>query len=350
MRAALFEAPGQPLVIGEVEAPEPQPTDLLVQVKSCGICGSDLHLAALSDRSSGMAPLRQGAIMGHEFCGEVVEVGGQAPGHWHEGDRVCALPYISCGQCLDCLSGRGHRCRQVVNTGMGHAEGPQGGYADYVRVGGAEALALPPGVDYQAGGLVEPLAVGLHAVRTAGLAVGDGVLIIGAGPIGLAVALWCRFFGARHVVISDLSAGRLAKAAALGATDGIDASREDVVNRYKQIAGRRAEVVFDCVGIAGSQQLAMDYAPVNGRLVIAGLCMSADSIMPVKAVSKELSVKYSYMYERRDFELTLEMLDRGRIDPSPMITGVVGFDDFSAAFEGLKSPTGQCKILLDPAI
>jgi len=345
MRAAMFEAPGQPLVIGEAEAPQPEPTDLLVKVRNCGICGSDLHFSALADRSGGMAPLGHGAIMGHEFCGEVVEVGSQAPGNWHEGDRICALPYIACGTCQDCLAGRGHRCRAVVYTGMGSTSG---GYADYVRVGGAEALALPDGVDYQTGALVEPLAVALHAVRLANLRPGDGVLIIGAGPIGLAVALWCRFFGARHVVISDLASGRLTKAAALGATMGIDASRENVVGRYKQVAGRRAEVVFDCVGVPGSQQLAMDYAPANGRLVIAGLCMQQDHYMPVKAISKELSVQYVYMYERRDFELTLEMLDQGRIDVSPMITGVVGFDGFAAAFEGLKTPSDQYKILLDP--
>ena len=111
MRAALFEAPGKPLVIGEVETPKPLPTDLLVKVKNCGICGTDLHLSAVTDRSGGMAPLDTGAIMGHEFCGEVVEVGNQAPGGWHEGDRICALPYIACGHCLECLAGRGHRCR-----------------------------------------------------------------------------------------------------------------------------------------------------------------------------------------------------------------------------------------------
>jgi len=206
MRAAMFEAPGQPLLIGNVEAPKPHPTDLVVRVRNCGICVSDLHLPA--------------------------------------------LPYLACGQCLDCLSGRGHRCRDVVYTGMG---GPSSGsYADYVRVGGAEAMALRDGVDYQTGALVEHLAVALHAVRLAHLRPGDSVLIIGAGPIGLAVALWCRFFGARHVVISDLAPGRLAKAAALGATEGIDASTENVAGRYKQIAGRRAEVVFDCVGVAGS--------------------------------------------------------------------------------------------------
>ena len=94
----------------------------------------------------------------------------------------------------------------------------------------------------------------------------------------------------------------------------------------------------------------MDYAPINGWLVTFGLCMQPDTTLPVKAISKELSVKYVYMYEKRDFELTLEMLDRGRIDISPMINGVVGFDDFSAAFEGLKTPSDQCKVLLDPHV
>lgn len=134
----------------------------------------------------------------------------------------------------------------------------------------------------------------------------------------------------------------------MGATDGIDASTENVIGRYKQIAGNRPEVVFDCVGVPGSQQLAMDYSPMNGRLVVAGVCMRPDNIMPVKAVTKELSVRYVYMYERRDFQLALEMLDTGRIDGSAMITEVVGFDAFSAAFEDLKTPSGQCKILLDP--
>ncbi len=213
---------------------------------------------------------------------------------------------------------------------------------------GRRPWPCPTALTIEPAALVEPLAVALHAVRLAHLRPGDGVLIIGAGPIGLAVALWCRFFGARHVVISDLAPSRLAKAAALGATDGIDASTENVVGRYKQIAGRRAEVVFDCVGVAGSQQLAMDYAPANGHLVIAGLCMQQDHYMPVKAISKELSVQYVYMYEKRDFELTLEMLDGGRIDAVGMITGVVGYDAFAEAFESLKTPSDQCKILLDP--
>ncbi|MDP6342971.1 MAG: alcohol dehydrogenase catalytic domain-containing protein [Alphaproteobacteria bacterium] len=345
MRAAVFETAGQPLTIREIEAPVPQATDLIVRVKASGICGSDLHLSEVTDRSGGMAPLGEGAVMGHEFCGEVLEVGAEAKGDWRPGERVCALPYIACGGCLECLSGRGHRCREVVFGGLGRLHGA---YAEYVRVGAAEALRLPDGVDYQTGALVEPLAVGLHAVKAAAIGPGDAVLVVGAGPIGLAVALWCRFFGARRVAVSDLLPGRLDKAAALGATDVIDASQEDVVGRFKQAAGSRPDLVFDCVGVPGSQQLAMDYAPTHGRIVVAGVCMQRDGILPVKAITKELSVRYVYMYDRQDFRFTLEMLDGGRIEPGAMITDVVGFDGFAAAFEALKHPSSQCKVLLEP--
>jgi len=345
MRAAVFTAPGQPLQVRQVPDPEPGPDDLILQVRACGICGSDLHIADLDDRSGGMAPLNDGAIMGHEFAGEVVAAGAGARADWRLGERVCALPYIACGHCAACLAGRGHRCPQVIYGGLGRLDGA---YADFVRVGRHEALRLPAGVDFQRGALVEPLAVGLHAVDRAALEPGQSVLVIGAGPVGLAVALWSRFFGARHVVVSDLKAARLETAAAMGATDAVDAAREDVVGRFKQIAGRRADVVFDCVGVPGSQQLAIDYAPADGRVVVVGVCMQPDTTLPVKAISKELTIAYAYMYRRQDFELTIEMLDRERIDPTPMVTETVGFDAFPDAFEALKRPTTQCKVLLQP--
>jgi len=345
MRAAVFVGPGEPLQVRQVPDPEPGSDDLILEVRACGVCGSDLHVSEVHDRSGGMAPLGAGAIMGHEFAGEVVAVGAGARDDWRPGERVCALPYIAYGHCAACLAGRGHRCPQVLYGGMGRLDGA---YADYVRVGRYEALRLPAGVDFRLGALVEPLAVGLHAVDRAGLSPGDAVLVVGAGPVGLAVALWCRFFGARRVVVSDLKPGRLDKAAALGATDGIDASREDVIGRFKQLAGQRPDVVFDCVGVPGSQQLAIDYAPADGRVVVVGVCMQPDTTMPVKAITKELTLAYAFMYRRQDFELGIELLDSGRIDPAAMITDTVGFDAFPDAFEALKRPSTQCKLLLQP--
>jgi (R,R)-butanediol dehydrogenase/meso-butanediol dehydrogenase/diacetyl reductase len=345
MRAAVFAGTGQPLRIEEVADPTPQPNELVLKVKACGICGSDLHISDMDDPMGGMAPLHHGDIMGHEFAGEVVEIGKDVGGEWKIGDRVSALPYLACGTCEQCRSGQGYRCLNVIYTGLGRLDG---GYAEFVRVGAPQTVRLPAGVDFRHGALVEPLAVALHAVERARIGNGDAVLVIGAGPIGLGVALWCRFFGARRVVVSDLKAGRLEKAAAMGATDGIDAAKEDVIGRFKQVAGGRPDIVFDCVGVPGSQQLAINYAPADGHIVVVGLCMHPDTILPVKAMTKELTISYCTMYRRRDFEMTLEMLDMGRIDPMAMVTDVVGFDAFPAAFHGLKKPADQCKVLLEP--
>jgi 2-desacetyl-2-hydroxyethyl bacteriochlorophyllide A dehydrogenase len=347
MRAAVFKAPGQKLVIETIADPRPGANDLILQVKACGICGSDLHMSEVCDTAGGMKPLPNGAVMGHEFCGEIVELGADAKSKWKIGQRITALPFIGCGSCAACLMGQGHRCASVQYLGMGSVTG---GYAEYVRVGGMEALALPDGVSWEAGAMVEPLAVGLHAVEAARLQPGDAVLIVGAGPVGLSVALWCRQFGARHVIVSDLSPDRLALAARCGATDGIDARSENDVERFKRVSGGRPDVVFDCVGVPGSQQLAMDYAPTNGRIVVAGVCMQPDRIVPVKAITKELTVSYVYMYGRKDFALAIEMLDRGRIDPAAMLTDQVGFAQFPAAFDALRGDKRQCKVMLRPGL
>ena len=342
MRAAVFQRAGAPLVIEQVAAPSPGPDDIILAVRRCGICGSDLHMAEIHGDGGGMAPLPAGAVMGHEFAGEVAEVGSAVQG-FAVGERVTALPYRACGHCLACQSGRGYRCTQVRYTGLGQ-EG--GAYAEYMRIGSHETLRLPPGVDFTRGALVEPLAVGLHAVNAARLLAGESVLVLGAGPIGLAVTLWCRYFGARHVVVSDRVPERLALAERLGASATVDATREDVMGVAKRHAGKRPEVVLECIGVPGSQQLAMDCAPMGGRIVNVGVCMAPETIRPVKALTKELQINYVFMYRRQDFELTLDLLDRERIDPSPMLTREIGFDDFPTAFESLKSDKTACKVML----
>jgi (R,R)-butanediol dehydrogenase/meso-butanediol dehydrogenase/diacetyl reductase len=345
VRAAVFRGVGRPLAIETVPDPVPQPGELVLAVRAAGICGSDLHLTEIADRSGGMAPLPSGAVLGHEFSGEVVAVGRDAAARFRVGERVTALPYIACGSCLACLEGRGHRCPAVVSAGLGKLPGA---YAELVRVGAHETLRLPPEVDDRTGAMVEPLSVGLHAVELAHLRPGDAVLVIGAGPIGLAVSLWCRFFGAGHVIASDLAAARADRAARMGATGVVHAAAEDVVAAVKRQCGRRADVVFDCVGVPGSQQLAMDCAPAGGRVVVAGVCMQPDRVLPVKAITKELAVQYCFGYARRDFAFTIDMLARGRIDAAPMLSETVGWEAFPAAFESLRADKTRVKVMLEP--
>jgi 2-desacetyl-2-hydroxyethyl bacteriochlorophyllide A dehydrogenase len=345
MKAAVFDAPGKPLTIETVADPTPSDEDLIVKISACGICGSDLHYAQ-ADGTRGMPALPHGAVMGHEFAGIVLDAGRAVRADWADGTRVTALPTLGCGRCAACLAGAGSRCATGMPIGLGAAPGA---YAEFVRVRARETLRVPESVDDRHAATVEPLAVGLRAVRAAALERGDDVLVLGAGPIGLAVAAWCRFFGARRVIVSDLVPSRLASAEAMGATDAIDGGAKDVAARITSISPAGPRVVFECVGLPGLQQLAINHAAVDGRVVIVGVCMEIDRIMPIQALVKELTIKYVLRYERADFALALDMLAAGRITSTPMITGGVGFADFAETFERLKTSKAECKVFLEPA-
>ena len=346
MKAAVFHAPGAALTIEDVPDPRPGPSDLILKVKACGICGTDLHWSeGAADPGAGWRALEAGTVMGHEFAGEVVEIGRELRGQWKVGERVCALPFVGCGECPACRAGRAYRCPQVE---MRATSSLTGAYAQYTRIGSSETIRLPDSVGFQQGALVEPLAVGLSAVNKARLGPGDTVLIVGAGPVGLSCAMWSRYFGARHIVVSDLVARRAEQAAAFGATAAIDASHEDVRSRIERIGGGPPEVVFDCVGVPGSLQLAIDYAAYDARIVVVGLCMAADTIFPAKAITKEVELRFAFVYRKRDFEIVVDLLNRERVDPTGLVTERVGFDRFCDAFEALKKPSDQIKVILEP--
>jgi len=345
MRAAVFHAPGAPLTIEDVSDPTPGPAELLLNVKACGICGTDLHWSDRKVDDGGWRALDPGTIMGHEFAGEIVEVGRSLKGQYRVGERVVAQPFIGCGACAHCLAGRAYRCPKV---NMRATETLTGAYAEYTRIGAHETLRLPDNMGFREGALVEPLAVGLNAVRKAALQPGDAVLIVGAGPVGLAVALWCRFFGASHVVVSDLVRERAEQVGRFGATAVIDASHEDVRAAAERICGRPPPVIFDCVGVPGTLQLAVNYADFDARIVVVGLCMSADTFAPATAITKELQMSFAFVYQKQDFATVIELIGRERIDPSGMVSGCVGFDGFPDAFESLKTPGEALKILLEP--
>ena len=345
MKAAVFSAPGAPLSIETVPDPAPGANDLVIEVKSCGICGTDLHWSRHTDPHAGWRLLKPGAVMGHEFAGEVVAVGSEARADWRIGDRVTAQPFIGCGACPECVAGRAYRCADV--TMRADLELP-GAYAEFTRVGASTTLRLPESVGFAEGALVEPLAVGLNAAEKARLTPHDTVLIVGAGPVGLAVALWCRFLGARHVAVCDLVASRAERAAEFGATIAIDAAREDVNGRIAALAGGPPDVVFDCVGVPGSLQLAIDRAPPDARVVVVGLCMAPDSLYPGRAIVKELELSFAFIYRKRHFCLVLDALASRRIDAARLITDRVGIDGFCDAFEALRRPSGQIKVMLEP--
>lgn len=326
MRAAVVNADHR-FDIVEVDDPTPGPGELVLRVGACGICGSDLKA---------VDNMRPGLVMGHEFAGEVVAIGADVDG-WREGMHACALPLIGCGRCVACATGDVAHCPTVDMLGVG---GSSGGYAQYVRVSARESFALPEGIGADIGALVEPLAVGMHAVDRAGIGPHDRVLVVGAGPVGLAVTMWARHAGARELVVTDPVAHRRVAAVDFGATDALEPSTLDDADGF--------DLVFECVGRPGMIATAISAAAVHGRVVVAGVCTKPDPIVPVVALMKELAMHFVVYYRRQDFASVVDLLRQGRIDPSPMVTDRIGLDGFPAAFEALKTPTRQCKVLVEP--
>jgi len=334
MRSVVVTGP-RALAVETIPDPTPGPGQLVLRVSACGICGSDLHAHQL-----GILP--RGSVMGHEFSGEVME---SAYG-WKAGARACALPALSCGACERCLSGLGVFCtRGMKGIGLGQAAGA---YAEFVAVSAHHAVRLPAGVGTQHAALVEPLAVGLHAVNVAALRAAENVLVLGAGPIGLATLVWARHFGARCVIVSEKSPGRRAMAATLGASAVVDPADSSLLSVLQQHAPGGVDVVFEAVGLPGLIASALNSVKFRGRVVVVGVCMQQDSFTPFAAITKEASLHFVLAYEKRDFEYTVDMLEQGRIAPAAMITDVVGLDGVAAAFDALEHPTTQSKVIVVP--
>jgi len=335
LKAAVFKEVGKPMVVETVDDPTPEADELVVKVGYCGICGTDLH-----STREGAATVACNSVLGHEFVGEVVEIGKSLKNDWQEGDRVCSLPFLSCGHCVACVTGRPFECAGLQCTGLD----VPGGFAEYVKTGALETIKLPDALEMERAALIEPLAVGLHAARVAGLQAGQRVLITGAGPIGLAVALWARFLGARDVVISEFAEQRKTLATQLGASAVIDPSK-DLAEQFADVTGGEPDMIFECVGVPGLMQQCIEVAPRRSKLVVVGVCEQPDTIMPFLALVKELQFQFAIAYTRDDFETVIAMLAQGRIDASAMVTDIVSLEEMPEAFEALRTPSHQCKVL-----
>ncbi len=335
MRAVLLKEPGS-LRVESIPDPEPAPDEILLRVRNCGICGSDLHAARYG------LQMPADAILGHEFAGEIAALGAQVEG-WRVGDRVVSLPFMTCGTCAACARGDGIRCSALRGIGLGQLPGA---FAEYVRVHPASLLRIPPEVDFRTAALVEPLAVGLHGVRQCSLGVGSACLVLGAGPIGLVILLWARDAGVAHVIVSEVAAGRRELAARLGGVIA-DPTAGDPAAVVRERSGREPEVVFECVGAPGMLNTAMLLAGIGGRIIVLGVCVEPDEILPLTGVLKELELKFALGYSKHEFAEALEALRSGRIDVGPLITDVIDLDLVPETFHALAAPTTQCKVLIE---
>ncbi|MCC6202280.1 MAG: alcohol dehydrogenase catalytic domain-containing protein [Gammaproteobacteria bacterium] len=332
MRAAVFEQLQQPLVVRTLPDPVPKAGEVIIRVHRCGICGSDLHLT-----EEAIFGIPSGSVLGHEYAGEVVACGNEVTG-LKIGDPVAVMPTRGCGRCASCLSGEPAWCARFVLDG--------GGYAELSRATPPQCIPLPRTVSLEDGALVEPIAVALRGVNLAGLRAGTSVLVIGAGPIGLAVAFWARRLGAGRIAVTAASTRRAELAHRLGA-DAFIAPDEDLAAGAARVLGGAPEVVFECVGKPGLIQRSIELVRPRGLVVVLGLCTLPDTISPFLAVSKEARIQPSAFYGVREFEIAIDTLAAGHVEPRAMITDRVPLNDMVPAFEALKHRTTQCKVLVD---
>ena len=370
---------GGVLDVTDVPDPEPVRGQLLLDVLACGICGSDLHarhhcddMAQDAAESGYDAFMRsdESVVLGHEFCGEVVDHGPRTRQRFKPGTPVVAMPLL-------------RNAGGVHTTGLSTLA--PGAYAEQVVVQDALTFAVPNGLDPHAAALTEPMAVALHAVRRGQVGKRQVAFVIGCGPIGLAVIAMLKATGVRTVVASDLSAGRRALAATVGADVVVDPAVESpyscVEDRFVTAAGlfelavgtmeklravpmlpwsqvmKAAEVagatpsgpvVFECVGVPGIIGQIVAAAPLYSRVVVVGVCMGADQFRPAIAINKEIDLRFVLGYTPREFHDALRLLGEGTVDATPLMTGTVGLGGVAAAFTALGDPEKHAKILVVP--
>jgi threonine dehydrogenase-like Zn-dependent dehydrogenase len=337
MRASVLRD-GRMVYRDDVPDPVPGPGQVLVAVRACGICGSDLHFAAhgaqvlqMSGRvargSGGMdVDLKSDIFMGHEFSAEVLEAGPDTDTHPAD-TLVTSLPVL--------LSTKGAEPIVYSNSTIG-------GYAERMLLSAPLLLPIPNGLDLKHAALTEPMAVGLHAVNKSNIQPGETALVVGCGPIGIAIIAALRVRGVESIVAADFSPKRRELAATLGAQQTLDPAQGSPFDSVKPA------VVFEAVGVPGIIDDVLLRARPGTRLVVAGVCMQPDTVHPFFAIAKEINVQFVLAYTPEEFAGSLRALAEGDIDAAPLITGEVGLDGVGTAFDDLADPERHCKILVTP--
>ena len=337
MRASVLRD-GRMVYRDDVPDPIPEAGQVLVGVRACGICGSDLHFAAhgaqvleMTDRVAGGSgamhvDLDHDIFMGHEFSAEILEAGPDTETN-PPGTLVTSLPVL--------LSAKGVEPIVYSNSTVG-------GYAERMLLSAPLLLPIPNGLDFKHASLTEPMAVGLHAVNKSNIAPGETALVLGCGPIGIAIIAALQAKGVETIVASDFSPIRRELATTMGAHQTLDPAQDSPFDAVKPA------VVFEAVGVPGIIDDVLLRARPGTRLVVAGVCMQPDTVHPFFAIAKEINVQFVLAYTPEEFGDSLRALAEGDIDVSPLITGEVGLDAVGTAFDDLADPERHCKILVTP--
>lgn len=339
MKAAIIEDIKK-FKITDVEKPTPDNERVIIDVLKTGICGSDIH--------NWDAGQPKGLIMGHEFTGKVVHPGSRID--LKIGDRVTALPISPCGHCEACETGNPQYCPETWTHAVGLDLDNPGGLTSTISVKPDMVIKLPDNISDEEGAMVEPTAVGLHAVHLADIRVGDKVLVVGGGIIGLVSAMFAKLEGAEFVAISETNPARGEKSVKLGVADEwFDAKDENFLTTILTKVPGGFDVVIDCSGNTKAVESELITAKAGGTIVLAGVSQKPIEFASVIAVMKELTIIGSIAYTKEEFKNCISLIANKKIDVMKFVDDIVPLTNVQKAYERLTSGTDDAvKIMVDP--
>ena len=340
MMRALVKAKDEPgLWMESVPVPEPGPNDVLIKVRKSAICGTDVHIWNWDEWAAKTVPV--GLVTGHEFVGEVADVGPAVTGY-KRGQRVSGEGHIVCGHCRNCRAGRGHLCRNTKGVGVNRP----GSFAEFVCIPSHNVVAIPEDVPDEIAAIFDPLGNAVHTALSFDL-VGEDVLVTGAGPIGIMGALVAQAVGARKVVITDVNPWRLDLARRLGVHHVVDAAKENLRDVMRQEGMTEGfDVGLEMSGAAPAFRDMLATMNNGGKIAMLGIPSKGFEIDWNQIIFKMLTVKG--IYGREMFETWYKMiaLVQGPLDVAGLITHRIGIDDFRDGFAAMRSGESG-KVVMD---
>lgn len=326
--------------IGEIDVPVSDGNNVIIDVKKCGICGSDIHYWDAGE------PV--GLVMGHEYCGVVSDIGSRED--LKVGDRVTALPISPCGHCSACLTGNPQYCPDTWSHATGLSLTNPGALAPKMAIRPDMVLKVPDSVSDEEVAMVEPSAVGLHAVHLANIKVGEKVLVIGGGIIGLVTAMFAKMEGASYVALSETNNARGNKSVRLGVADEwYDAKDTKMLEKISLKTNGGFDVVLDCCGNSPAVSSALMAVRPGGRVILVGVSLGTVTIPTVVAVMRELTIQGSIAYTKEEFQTCIDLMAGKKIEVLKFVDDIVGLDGVQKAYERLTSGDDDAvKILVDP--
>lgn len=343
MRAAVLHG-ARDIRIEERDIPETEPGTALVNVKAVGVCGSDVHYYRYGQISGKV--VEEPLVPGHEFAGEVVEVG-EGVQSLRVGDKVAVEPGIPCGKCEYCRIGKYNICKDVLFCGTPPVNGA---YQEYYCSPEHLAHRVPDEMSHGEGAMIEPLAVAVHAVDLVTVRPADSVVVIGCGPIGLTIIAVARAAGAGRIIASDLLEPRLQMAGNLGADVLVNARTQSLVDVVNELTEERGvDIAIEAAGAASTPQQMLDVAKCGGTVAWGGIPHEDFvEISPHEARRKELSLKFIRRF-RHTYPRAIQLVRQGLVDVKSLITHSFALDDIESAFELVdKYEDGVIKAMIEP--